>query len=78
MGIPCYDKQLFIKAANRSGIQLAFYENAERKGFDWFSHMYDSGGTVTPSLGEYIFSKQVEISRSLAKEGPCIIVGWSR
>ena len=75
LGIPCYDKQLFIEAANRSGIQSVFYEEAERRGFDWFSHMYDTGGATSTSLGEYVFLKQVETIRSLANEGPCIIVG---
>ncbi|MCD8281233.1 AAA family ATPase, partial [Enterocloster citroniae] len=40
LGIPLYDKQLFMEAACQSGIHRDFFENAEKRGQDRFSYMY--------------------------------------
>lgn len=75
LGIPLYDKQLFIKAACRSGIHPDFFTEAEKRGQDLCSHMYDSMVVSHTSLSDRIFLEQSKTIRELAEESPCIIVG---
>ncbi len=75
LGIPLYDKQLFMEAACQSGIHRDFFENAEKRGQDRFSYMYGSVTAGHTTLSDRIFLEQSKTIRRLAEESPCIIVG---
>ena len=82
LGIPCYDREIVLKAAERSGLTPEFINQSEERAKSRF-HM-----AVRPvSIGEdwskrddlpdghRAFFAQAEIIRELVEEGPCVIVG---
>ena len=63
LGIPLYDKQLFMEAACQSGIHRDFFENAEKRGQDRFSYMYGSVTAGHTTLSDRIFLEQSKTIR---------------
>lgn len=76
IGIPCYEKALFEEASKNSGIHQLFFEKAEGNNDRLFTHSSSASfGPLNMSLDDRMFVAQVETIRSLAQQGPCIIVG---
>lgn len=76
IGIPCYEKALFEEASRNSGIHQLFFEQAEGTHDRLFAHGSSvSFGPLNMSLDDRMFVAQAETIRSLAQQGPCIIVG---
>lgn len=76
IGIPCYEKALFEEASKNSGIHQVFFEQAEGNNDRLFTHSSSvSFRPLNMSLDDRMFVAQAETIRSLAQQGPCIIVG---
>ena len=76
LGIPCYDKALCTEAAKRSGFDGSFLEQAERQEGRKFSYLFQSNSySFCRSLGDQTFLALATTIRSLAEQGPCILVG---
>ena len=82
LGIPCYDREIVLKAAERSGLTPEFISQSEERAKSRF-HMAVSpvglGETYTDRHalpdGHRPFYAQADIIRELAEQGPCVIVG---
>ena len=76
LGIPFYDKALCTEAAKRSGFDGSFLEQAERQEGRKFSYLFQSNSySFCRSLGDQTFLALATTIRSLAEQGPCILVG---
>lgn len=84
LDIPFYDYELIERAANESGFAKETFENAESKATNSFLYSIAMGmnsygnqelGYNTLSLDDRIYLAQSEVIRSIAQEGPCVIVG---
>lgn len=76
LGIPFYDKALCAEAAKRSGFDGSFLEQAERQEGRKFSYLFQSNSySFCRSLGDQTFLALATTIRSLAEQGPCILVG---
>lgn len=76
LGIPFYDKALCAEAARRSGFDGSFLEQAERQEGRKFSYLFQSNSySFCRSLGDQTFLALATTIRSLAEQGPCILVG---
>lgn len=82
LGIPCYDRTLIQKTAEKSGLSPDFIARAEEQGPQPVPpehrphrhrrpHLHPPGHPGQPSG---IFA-QADVIRELAAEGPCVIVG---
>jgi len=80
--IPCYDRTLIQKTAEKSGLSPEFIARAEERARSRFhmsfapmpagiSALADQGVPVSHQA----FFAQAEVIRELAEEGPCVIVG---
>ena len=83
-GIPFYDNEIIARAAKDTGFAEAAFEQAEDKasnsllysiamGMNVFSNQ--DAGFSGLSLDDRIFLAQSKVIRSVAQEGPCVIVG---
>ncbi|MCR5755184.1 MAG: cytidylate kinase-like family protein [Acetatifactor sp.] len=84
LGVPFYDNELITRAAKESGFAEAAFKHAEEKATNSFLYSIAMGmnaygsqdfGFSNLSLDDRIFLAQSNIIRSVAKEGPCVIVG---
>ena len=76
LGIPFYDKALCAEAAKRSGFDGSFLEQAEQQEGRKFSYLFQSNSySFCRSLGDQTFLALATTIRSLAEQGPCILVG---
>lgn len=81
LNIPYFDKDLIVMAANESGFNIEFFENAEDRSNSAFMHYMTSGyGNVSSwgldmALNDKIFLAQADVIRKLAEQGSCIIIG---
>lgn len=84
LGIPFYDNELIERAAKESGFSTAAFENAENKATNSLLYSIAMGmnaygnqelGFAHLSLDDRIYLAQSEVIRSIADEGPCVIVG---
>lgn len=76
LGIPFYDKALCAEAARRSGLDESFLEQAERQKGRKFSYLFQSNSySFCRSLDDQTFLALATTIRSLAEQGPCILVG---
>jgi cytidylate kinase len=84
LGIPFYDNELIERAAKESGFSAAAFENAENKATNSLLYSIAMGmnaygnqelGFAHLSLDDRIYLAQSEVIRSIADEGPCVIVG---
>lgn len=84
LGVPFYDKELIARAAKSSGLSEHLFDGLEEKptnsllyslvmGLQSGSSTYCRYGDVTGS--DNIFRIQSQVIRSVAEEGPCVIVG---
>ena len=80
LGIPFYDREIILQAAEKSGLAAGFIEENEqkRKSFDVFPMTSVRWG-ITPhsfdSLEAKIYAAQADAIENCAKQGACVIVG---
>ncbi len=80
LNIPFYDKELIGLTAEKSGFHTDFIKEHEQKISNSFLYSlavgqhYSNGGQGLP-LADRLYIAEKEIIESLAKDGPCVIVG---
>lgn len=80
LGIPCYDRTIIQKTAEKSGLSPDFIARAEERARSRFhlsiAHSGVGGGNGhhTP-VSHQVFFAQADVIRELADQGPCVIVG---
>lgn len=81
LGIPCYDRTLIQKTAEKSGLSPDFIARSEERARSRF-HLAPAPIGGTPAfmhngvpVNHQAFFAQSEVIRELADEGPCVIVG---
>lgn len=81
LGIPFYDNELITMAAEKTGLSVECFKDAEKTSV---GNLFLSLTSLTPSidsvglpLNEKIFLVQSQVIKEVAKEGPCVIVGRS-
>ena len=82
LGIPCYDRTLILKTAEKSGLSPDFIARAEERARSRFHLSITPIGIGTPAfahqgvpVSHQAFFAQADVIRELADEGPCVIVG---
>ena len=82
LGIPCYDRTLIQKTAEKSGLSPDFIARAEERARSRFHLSISPIGIGTPAyvhqgvpVTHQAFFAQAEVIRDLADQGPCVIVG---
>ncbi len=82
LGIPCYDRTIIQKTAEKSGLSPDFIARAEERSRSRFHLSAAPIGIGSPALAHQgvpvsnqAFFAQAEVIRELADEGPCVIVG---
>lgn len=82
--IPFYDRDLIALASERSGLSCQLLEGVDEQPVSLFlqtcsTMAFTAGGRVSLpteiSLNDKLFFAQAEVIKSLAAEGPCVIVG---
>ena len=81
LGIPFYDNELITMAAEKTGLSVECFKDAEKTSV---GNLFFSLTSLTPSidsvglpLNEKIFLVQSQVITEVAEEGPCVIVGRS-
>ncbi|MBQ8576999.1 MAG: cytidylate kinase-like family protein [Clostridia bacterium] len=83
LGIPCYDKELIILAAQKNGMSPEVFSHVDETATNSFLYAVSAGsipGTAyqppqSLPLNDKLFITQTDIIRAKAKEGPCVFVG---
>ncbi|MBQ8852064.1 MAG: cytidylate kinase-like family protein [Oscillibacter sp.] len=82
LGIPCFDRTIIQKTAEKSGLSPEFIARAEeraRSRFHWTIAPLGVGAptftTQSIPVSHQAFFAQAEVIRELADQGPCVIVG---
>ena len=82
LGIPCYDRTIIQKTAEKSGLSPEFIARAEERARSFFHLSVTPIGAGIPAftlqgvpVSHQAFFAQSEVIRELADEGPCVIVG---
>jgi len=82
LGIPCYDRTIIQKTAERSGLSPEFIARAEERARNRFQFSVSSIGIGAPALdhsgvpvSHQAFFAQADVIREMAAQGPCVIVG---
>ena len=82
LGIPCYDRTIIQKTAEKSGLSPDFIARAEERARSRFHLSLTPIGIGTTSfanqgvpVSHQAFFAQAEVIRELADAGPCVIVG---
>lgn len=83
LGIPCYDKELIILAAQKSGMSCEVFSHVDETATNSFLYAVSAGAipgtTYQPPqnlpLNDKLFITQTDIIRAKAKEGACVFVG---
>lgn len=82
LGIPCYDRTIIQKTAEKSGLSPDFIARAEERARSRFHLSIAPVGIGTPAfanqgvpVSHQAFFAQADVIRELADEGPCVIVG---
>lgn len=84
LGIGFYDKELMLQAARQSGLSPEFIENNDERTPRFISGILSFNLGCTPIAwygapssinDDRIHNAQCDIIRSLARQGPCVIVG---
>lgn len=82
--IPCYDKELIVAAAKKSGLNENLFKNVDERATNSIlyslvlgSYAPTNGMTGMPplSMNETLFQIQSEVIKDMAEEGSCVIVG---
>ena len=82
LGIPCYDRTLIEKTAEKSGLSPELIARAEERARSRIHLPLSTLGAGLPSYAQQgipvslqAFFAQSEVIRELADQGPCVIVG---
>ena len=83
LGIPCYDKELIILAAQKNGMSPEVFSHVDETATNSILYAVSAGsipGTAyqppqSLPLNDKLFITQTDIIRATAKEGPCVFVG---
>lgn len=84
LGIPFYDKEILQRAAKESGFCEEMIQNHDERPtssflynlvMDAYSFGYNSSSFVDMPISHKVFLAQFEAIKSIADEGPCVIVG---
>lgn len=82
LGIPCYDRTIIQKTAEKSGLSPDFIARAEERARSRFHLTIAPIGIGSPSfanqgipVSHQAFFAQADVIRELADEGSCVIVG---
>jgi len=83
LGIPCYDKELIVLAAQKSGMSPEVFSHVDETATNSFLYAVSAGSipgtTYQPPqnlpLNDKLFITQTDLIRAKAKEGPCVFVG---
>ena len=82
LGIPCYDRTVIQKTAEKSGLSPEFIARSEERAKSMFHLALEPMGMGAPAfaqmgipVGHQAFFAQAEVIREMADEGPCVIVG---
>ena len=83
LGIPCYDKELIILAAQKSGMSAEVFSHVDETATNSFLYAVSAGSipgnTYQPQqnlpLNDKLFIAQTDLIRAKAKEGACVFVG---
>ena len=83
LGIPCYDKELIILAAQKSGMSADVFSHVDETATSSFLYAVSSGSipgnAYQPAqnlpLNDKLVIAQTDLIRAKAKEGACVIVG---
>ena len=82
LAIPCYDRTLIQKTAEKSGLSPDFIARAEERARSRFHLSIAPIGIGVPAFTQQgvpvslqAFFAQADVIRELADEGPCVIVG---
>ncbi len=83
LDIPCYDKELIILAAQKSGMSPEVFSHVDETATNSFLYAVSAGnipGTAfqpaqSLPLNDTLFITQTDIIRAKAKEGACVFVG---
>ena len=82
LGIPCYDRTIIQKTAEKSGLSPDFIARAEERARSRFHLTIAPIGIGAPSfanqgipVSHQAFFAQADVIRELADEGSCVIVG---
>lgn len=81
LDIPFYDNKIISMSAEKSGFSEKFFEDPEKNARNSFMYSIVRGmqyqyRTATPwSLEETVFDTQSEVIRSVAEQGPAVIIG---
>lgn len=83
-GIPCYDKELLVRAAKESGLCEEVFEHHDERPtnsflynlvMDTYSFGYNAASFVDMPISHKVFIAQFDSIKKIADEGPCVIVG---
>ena len=77
LGIPFYDNELITMAAEKTGLSVECFKDAEKTSFGNLFFSLTSLDSVGLPLNEKIFLVQSQVIKEVAAEGPCVIVGRS-
>lgn len=83
LGIPCYDKELILLAAQKSGMSAEVFAHVDETATNSFLYAISAGahpgGGFAPQgqlpLNDKLFISQTEVIREAAKEGGCVFIG---
>lgn len=75
LGIPFYDKKIIDDTAKESGFAPEYIERAEQATTISFLYNLAMNGYYTQPLTDQLFVAESNVIKSLADNGPCVIVG---
>ena len=75
LGVPVYDNELIMKAAQDSGFDVEFFMRSDEKKSIFSLSALFSSGTDNCMSDSGLFNMQCETIRRIAEQGPAVIVG---
>ena len=81
LGVPCYDRTIIQRTAEKSGLSPDFIARAEERARSRFHLSVTPAGVGSAAIPQgvpvshQVFFAQAETIRELAEQGPCVIVG---
>ena len=73
LGVPCYDKELILALAKKTGLSAEYIERTEEKR-GALSDLH-AGYYAGPNQEDDLFIQEAQIIEELAGQGPCVIIG---
>lgn len=75
LGIPCYDRELIQKIAEKSGFAEGYIQKLDETAPGGFLASAFSNRTFGQTNEDYLWNMQRKVILELADQGPCVIVG---